>query len=54
MDGSAKEFLSILKKSENFRKKKKILKIKNYIDLNKGEKISAEPKDFEFRLPIKL
>ena len=57
MDGSAKEFLSILKKSEKtvLEKKRKFLKIKNYIDLNKGEKkISAEPKDFEFEIDFQL
>ena len=57
MDGSAKEFLSILKKSEKtvLEKKRKFLKIKNYIDLNKGEKkISVEPKDFEFEIDFQL
>ena len=57
MDGSAKEFLSLLKKTEKttLEKKRKFLKIKNYLDLNKGrKKISAEPRNFEFEIDFQL
>ena len=57
MDGSAKEFLSTLKKTEKkiLEKKRKFMKIINYLDLKKGEKkISVEPKDFEFEIDFQL
>ena len=57
MDGSAKEFLSTLKKTEKkiLEKKRKFMKITNYLDLKKGEKkISVEPKDFEFEIDFQL
>ena len=52
MDGSAKDFLEIIKKSEIkiLKKKRKYLKVLDKIELIDGErKISIEPNDDTFR-----
>ena len=57
MDGSAKEFLEILKKTETrtLKKKRKYLKIINKIELIDGErKISIEPSETTFEVNFQL
>jgi UDP-3-O-[3-hydroxymyristoyl] N-acetylglucosamine deacetylase len=57
MDGSAKDFLEILKKTEikTLNSKRKFLKILNKIELIDGErKISIEPNDLSFEVDFQL